>query len=199
MDAQGKRDWTLVVAGVALIVLGVVFLMSPAMTLVTVAVVAGVGLVAAGVLDLISYARFREEMSMSGWVLAYAICDILLGAALLIHPLVSAAVVPWLVGACLLAYGAFELVAAWRIRSGGSAMRVDMARELGIAVAEDATRGWGWVLFGGVVAIACALAFFFLPATFAIVLSAFLVARGAMLIAYGASVRSVAGGMAAHH
>lgn len=195
MNAESKRDWSLVIAGAALVILGVVFLMSPLMTLVTIAMVAGIGLVAVGIVDTISYFRFRKEWDLSGWNLAYAVFDILLGAALLLHPLISAAVLPWVVGVFLAIYGILEIVAAVEIRSSGSEVQVDVMEELenGLVSSVSYSRGWGWVLFGGIAAILCAMLFFFLPASFAIALSAFLVVRGATLAAYGVSA-----GYAAH-
>lgn len=199
MDATGKRDWSLIVAGIALVIVGVVFLFSPAVTLVTLAVVAGVGLLAVGAVDLVSYIRFREEWGLSGWPLAYAICDLLLGAVLLIHPLVSAAVLPWLVAIALAVYGVFEIVAAVRIRNGGTRMKVEMKSGSGVDVAFDTKDAWGWALFGGIAAIACALLFFFFPGTFAIVLAAFLIVRGVMLAVYGVDVPTAIGSSAAAH
>lgn len=190
MNEGSGRDWSLVVAGIALVILGIVFLFSPTMTLVTIAVVAGIALVAVGLVDLVLYLRYRHERGISGWAVAYAVCDILLGAVLLIHPLVSAAVIPWLVGVCLIAYGVLEIVAAWRIRSTGLRIRVDMARSLGVGMATSTAEGWGWVLAGGIAAIVCGLLFFFVPAVFAVILSAFLIARGAMMAAYGVSDKS---------
>lgn len=189
MTTESKHDWSMVIAGVALIVLGAVFLASPALTLITVAMVAGVGLIAVGIIDAISYFRFRKEWKLSGWNLAYAVCDILLGGALLLHPLVSAAVFPWLVAAFLVAYGVMEIITAVQMRSSGAEVQVDVVEDLGTGLPVEASysRGWGWVLFGGIAAILCAILFFALPATFAVVLSAFLVVRGATLAAYGVS------------
>lgn len=188
MNAESKRDWSLVIAGAALVILGIVFLMSPMATLVTIALVAGIGLLAVGILDGVSYFRFRKEWSLSGWNLAYAVFDILLGIALILHPLVSAAVMPWIVGVFLAIYGVFEIIAAVEIRNGKE-IDVTTVEELddGLIAATSYSRSWGWALAGGIGAILCALMFFFLPATFAIALSAFLIVRGATLAAYGVS------------
>lgn len=188
MNAESKRDWSLVVAGAALVILGLIFLMSPVLTLVTIAMVAGVGLVAVGILDAVSYFRFRKEWNLSGWNLAYAVFDIILGGALMLHPLVSAAVMPWVVGVFLAIYGILEIIAAVEIRNGKE-VDVSTVEEFsdGMISAVSYSRSWGWVLVGGIGAILCALLFFFLPATFAIALAAFLIVRGATLAAYGVS------------
>lgn len=185
MNAASKHDWGMVLAGLALVILGVVFLMAPGLSLVTIAALAGGMLIAVGVVDAILYFRHRKERGLTGWALAYAALDILLGIALFAHPLISASVIPWIVGIFLTVYGVLEIVAAWRMRKGASSMRIGTVRELGVGVASDPSEGWGWVLFGGVLAILVALTFFFIPAAFILFLSFYLVARGVMLAVYG--------------
>lgn len=187
MDTAGKRDWGMVAAGVALAIVGVVFLIAPAITLVTLAVVAGVALFAVGLVDAILYFRYREERKLTRWALAYAACDMVLGFALLVHPLISAAVIPWIVGVFLLVAGVFDLIAAWRMHQGKEILRIEAVSGLGIDMVADESEGWGWVLFGGLLSIAVALTFFFIPASFALFLSFYLVVRGVMLAIYGLS------------
>ena len=76
---------------------------------------------------------------LSAWALAYAACDIILGVLFIAHPVVSAVVIPWVMGIFVIAYGIFEVVAAVRFH-----------REI---------PGWGWVLFAGIVSLFCGIAF----------------------------------------
>lgn len=188
MSMVGKRDWGMVAAGIALAIVGVIFLMAPGLTLVTLAVVAGAALLAVGVVDTVTYVRYRKERKLTRWALAYALCDMVLGAALLIHPLVSAAVIPWIVGIFLAVAGVFDVVAALRLRGEGEIVLIEETPG-GVEFAEDSSAGWGWVLFGGLLSVAVALTFFFLPETFALFLSFYLMVRGIMLAVYGFSMK----------
>lgn len=101
------------------------------LTLVSIAVIAGCMFLAAGIVDAYAYFKYREAEGLSGWALAYAVCDIILGVLFIVHPIASAVVIPWVMGIFVVAYGIFEIVAAVRFH--------------------DALPGWGWVLFAGIV------------------------------------------------
>lgn len=161
MDIKVGRNWGLFAAGIALVIIGFVLLMVPGLTLVSIAVIAGCMFLAAGIVDAYAYFKYREAEGLSGWALAYAVCDIILGALFIVHPIASAVVIPWVMGIFVVAYGIFEIVAAVRFR--------------------DALPGWGWVLFAGI-------AFFLWPGTFALFLGFFLMARGVQMAVYGVSL-----------
>lgn len=165
MDIKVGRNWGLFAAGIALVIIGFVLLMVPGLTLVS---IAGCMFLAAGIVDAYAYFKYREAEGLSGWALAYAICDIILGVLFIVHPIASAVVIPWVMGIFVVAYGIFEIVAAVRFR--------------------DALPGWGWVLFAGIVSLFCGIAFFLWPGTFALFLGFFLMARGVQMAVYGVSL-----------
>ena len=167
MDIKVGRNWGLFAAGIALIIIGFVLLMVPGLTLVSIAIVAGCMFLAAGV-DAYAYFRYRKSEGLSGWALAYATCDIVLGVLFIVHPIASAVVIPWVMGIFVSAYGIFEIVAAVRFRNELS--------------------GWGWTLFAGIVSVLCGIAFFVAPGTFALFLGFFLMARGVQMAVYGVSL-----------
>ena len=105
MDIKVGRNWGLFAAGIALVIIGFVLLMVPGLTLVSIAVIAGCMFLAAGIVDAYAYFKYREAEGLSGWALAYAICDIILGVLFIVHPIASAVVIP------------FEIVAAVRFHS----------------------------------------------------------------------------------
>ncbi|MFR1638098.1 MAG: DUF308 domain-containing protein [Eggerthellaceae bacterium] len=72
-----------------------------------------------GVLGIVFYVRFRSMMSVSGWSLAYAILDVLIGLMFVLHPLVGGAAISWLVALCFLVFGLFEIFAAMKSKSIG--------------------------------------------------------------------------------
>ena len=112
MDIKVGRNWGLFAAGIALVIIGFVLLMVPGLTLVSIAVIAGCMFLAAGIVDAYAYFKYREAEGLSGWALAYAICDIILGVLFIVHPIASAVVIPWVMGIFVVAYGIFEIVAA---------------------------------------------------------------------------------------
>ena len=101
MASQGKaeRNWSLIVPGVLLIFFGALCAFYPGITLLSVTFVAGAGFIFAGIVNIISYVRERKTAGLSGWYVAYGILDIIIGLMLVIHPLATAYVIPWLIGA----------------------------------------------------------------------------------------------------
>ena len=160
------HDWGLIIVGILLILLSIFLLSYPGLTLVTIATVAGVGFLVSGVLDIVFFARFRKSMGLSGWTLAYAILDIIIGLMFLIHPIALSGVIPWLAGIFFVVFGIFEISASIRAHSLGGSI-------------------WGWMLFSGIISVLCGITFFASPATFVIFLAVFVIMRGASLIVYG--------------
>lgn len=107
MDIKVGRNWGLFAAGIALVIIGFVLLMVPGLTLVSIAVIAGCMFLAAGIVDAYAYFKYREAEGLSGWALAYAICDIILGVLFIVHPIASAVVIPWVMGTFALFLGFF--------------------------------------------------------------------------------------------
>ncbi len=166
MNTAKKHDWGLIVAGVLLVLCAFFFLVAPGLTLVTITAIAGAAFLVSGVFDIINYARFHKVMNLSGWAIAYAVLDIIIGFMFLVHPLAFAAVIPWVIGAFFLVFGVFEIVGAFRVRKTGIPM-------------------WGWMLFSGIVGALCGVTFFVSPASFSIFLSVFILMRGVSLVFYG--------------
>ncbi len=153
MDIKTGRNWGLFAAGIALVLIGFVLLMV---------------LLAAGIVDGYAYFKYRKAEGVTGWALAYAVCDVILGVLFIVHPLVSSVVIPWVLGVFVMAYGIFEIVAA---------IRLD--RDL---------PGWGWVLFTGIASLLCGFAFIVAPGTFALFLGFFLMVRGVQMAVWGVTM-----------
>lgn len=160
-----KRDWGLVVAGALLLVCAVVCLAAPGITLATIALVAGASLLVSGVFDIAGWVRFRAVMPLSGWVVAYAVLDIVIGLMLVVHPIALASVIPWMVGFFFILFGAFEVVGAFFMRRAGLSS--------------------GWMMLSGAVSALCGVMFFVTPEMLSMFLALFLLMRGASLIFYG--------------
>ncbi|MEG0757130.1 MAG: DUF308 domain-containing protein [Raoultibacter sp.] len=172
METVKKRDWGLIVAGILLILCGGFFAFAPGLTLVTMTAFAGAAFLVSGVFDVISYIRFHNTADLSGWTLAYAILDIVVGLMFLLHPLALAGVIPWVIGLFFVIFGVFEIVGAIKIKGSGAKI-------------------WGWMLFSGIVSALCGVSFFILPASFVIFMAVFVIMRGISLIIYGFSTSTM--------
>ena len=134
---------------------------------------AGAAFLVSGVFDIINYVRFHKVMNLSGWAIAYAVLDIVIGLMFLIHPLALAGVIPWMIGAFFIIFGVFEIVGSFKIKGTGSSL-------------------WGWMLFSGIIGALCGVLFFVFPASFVIYMAVFVIMRGVSLAIYGASSRTIA-------
>lgn len=105
-------------------------------------------------------------------MIVYAILDIIIGIMLLLHPIVFAGVVSWLVGIFVVAFGVIEVIGAVQLHKFSMPM-------------------WGWMVFSGIVDILCGVVFFVYPAMLAVFLAVFVIMRGVSLIMYGWRADSV--------
>lgn len=169
---QKKWDWTLIVIGVLLIVCGIVAATYPGLTLVIITTMVGVGYLLSGVGDVAAYFKLRKRMDVSGWALAYAVLDIVLGGLLLLYPVAFIALVPWIVAFGFLLFGIVEIWISTKAKRAGAP-------------------GWALGVVSGVVNILCALALFFMPASFALFIALMAVWRGIKLIGDGITVGKV--------
>lgn len=154
---KAEKNWSLIVPGVLLIFFGALCAFYPGITLLSVTFVAGAGFVFAGIVNIISYVRERKTTGLSGWYVAYGILDIIIGLMLVIHPLATAYVIPWLIGAFIMAYSIVEIFAIIASR-----------KQLGSI--------WGLGLVSAILSLLVGICFF---------IAVFAVIRGATLIASG--------------
>lgn len=164
MTQQIQRNWGMVVGGIGLIILGFICVFVPFPALMTIALLAGIGLLVVGVITIVSYFMNRQSYGLSGWSLVYGICDILLGALFVAHPLISAIDIGLLAGIFVCAYGIFSIYVAWRLRG---------------------VHGSGWAWFYAIVTLICGVCFFLWPTVFSYFLGFYMIFRGVGLATYG--------------
>jgi uncharacterized membrane protein HdeD (DUF308 family) len=164
-NTSSRRDWSLFWGGVALCVIGVVFLLAPGLTLVSIAAITGAILILAAVADFISFFQARKFQAQSGWTLFFGLLNLILGALFLLNPVVTADIIPWVAGIFVLAYGIIAVISAVAIR--------------------QITASWSVMLLNGIVSIFCGLVFMFAPAAFTIFLAIFLLMRGLTMSIFG--------------
>ena len=160
-----KIDWSLVLGGLLILIVGAVCIFWPGITLVTVAIVVGCALIAASAFDFVVYFRTRNTAQHSGWTLVNAILDLILGIMFLAHPVVAAEVITFFLGVLMICYGVFAFAMSFSLRK--------------------VTGKWWIMLLNGIISSLCGLLFFISPAFFAIYLGAFLMVRGATMMSFG--------------
>jgi uncharacterized membrane protein HdeD (DUF308 family) len=127
----GGSGWQ-VVWGILLIIAGILAVLMPGVAALATALVFGWLMVFSGIFE-IAYAFQTRASGGFGWKLASAIITLVLGIAVVMLPLAGIASLALLVGVFLLASGIARAGLAFRMKP---------------------SRGWGWVLFDGILSIA---------------------------------------------
>lgn len=167
-----KHDWWTIAGGVCLAILGIVVMMVPGVTLVTLGVVSGILFAIAGIAEIASYFVYKGTGLTSGWQIAGGICNLLLAAIFLANPIMTAVMLPWLAGIFVCAYGVVSII-------GGVKLRQAMPSS------------WGWFVANGIIAIICAILFWVYPESFVLYLSIFLIFRGITMAVFGWNTKMV--------
>ena len=92
-----KHWWLLLVGGLLFLVLGFVSLAYPMTALLSVALYIGLIALATGIMSL-AFAFSNMSAGGWGWRLFEGIVDVLFGLVMLIHPMISAALIPVIIG-----------------------------------------------------------------------------------------------------
>jgi uncharacterized membrane protein HdeD (DUF308 family) len=121
--------------GILLIIAGILAILMPEVAALATALVFGWLMVFSGVFE-IAYAFQTRQHAGFGWKLASGILTLLLGIAVVFLPVAGIASLALLVGAFLFAAGIARVVLSFRLKPA---------------------RGWGWVLFDGLLSIALAI------------------------------------------
>lgn len=118
LDRGGERGrrWLYVLAGLLGIAAGVIALLWPQLTALTLVVLAGAWAIVTGVLEIAAAVRLRRELT-GEWVIALlGIISVIAGVIILLRPDVGAVALATVLGVYAIIAGAVLLVAAWRLR-----------------------------------------------------------------------------------
>lgn len=107
--------WVFVVVGIASLVAGVILVLKPSNSLATLAVVFGIFLLVDGIAELIS--SFERGAQNRGLAAIVGVLAIIIGIALIRHPLHGVAAIGLVIGIWLVAAGVIRLVAAFAVSS----------------------------------------------------------------------------------
>ncbi|MBC1439788.1 HdeD family acid-resistance protein [Listeria innocua] len=121
-------------AGIAMIVLGIWFLFHPAISLLTSAFMLSFLLLISGIFHTFSYFSDRKSQNVSGWVLADGILSILLGFLLLFNEFAGPEIILLLFSMWVLFAGIMRTVGAFTAK-------------------QNNIQGWGWILTIGLIGI----------------------------------------------
>ena len=111
---QLRRRGVGVLLGVLLLVAGVLALLWPGITLWVLAMIVGVGLVVHGVARVVAAITLRTSLPGWGWVAAIGVLNVVVGVLALAWPGVTIFALAVLLGVQILVFGVLTMVAAFR-------------------------------------------------------------------------------------
>lgn len=114
-----------ILAGVLLIIAGVICLVNPGAAWTTLSLYLGISMLISGVIDIVVFARGSRYMVGSGWFLLDGILTVLLSLFLLFHQAFTMLTLPFIFGMWLLCSGVSKFVNSFELK------------RLGVP-------GWGW-------------------------------------------------------
>jgi uncharacterized membrane protein HdeD (DUF308 family) len=131
MDEAKKNAGLLIFLGVSTVILGVVAIASPLITGVAVTVFVGFLLLASGVAQIVHALKSRQ-WGTGFWGTVIGMLGVAAGLLMIFRPIVGLVTMTMLLAIYFLVDGISEIIAAFKIKPD---------------------RGWGWVLFNGVIAV----------------------------------------------
>ncbi len=140
-----KYWWLLLLSGLFLIAIGIWVFASPAAAYLSLSIVFAVGILVIGIFETSFAVTARKSLYSWGWTLASGILDMVIGAYLLAYPLVTMAVLPFILGFWLLFRGFSAMGFAMDMKSYGA-------------------MDWGWLLLLGIATMFFAFMVLAIPA-----------------------------------
>jgi uncharacterized membrane protein HdeD (DUF308 family) len=128
--ATHHRGWS-IAWGVLLIVAGILAIVMPEIAALATALTLAWLLAFAGIVEIVHAFQTRARSGF-GWKLAAGVITLILGICILLFPIAGIATLALWIGAFLFAGGIVRLILAFRVRPA---------------------KGWGWVLFDGILSI----------------------------------------------
>ncbi|MBR5865378.1 MAG: DUF308 domain-containing protein [Alistipes sp.] len=159
--------WLSLIAGVVLIAIGFIVMVNPAESYFSFATWFGFAVMVTGVLTLVQGLSSNNRYVRRGWLILASIADIIIGIILVFNSLVSAFVMPVLLGAWLLYRGIAMLMQ-------------------GVDLKSHNVRGSGWLIFYSAIVIVVAIAVLWMPVTLGV--EAVILFVAIAFVSYGVSM-----------
>ncbi len=133
---EKKHWWSHVILGIILLALGIVILIFPEASYITMSVLFGIVIALSGIMYI--WMGFQRQLKGRGWFIVGGIVELGLGIFLTLNPALSAIALPMVLGFWLLFKGFSLLGLTLSVRSGEYA-------------------GWGVAVFSGAMLILCGM------------------------------------------
>ena len=124
------RGWS-IAWGILLIIMGILALLMPEIAAMATVLTLAWLLLVAGIVEIVHSLQTRHRAGF-GWKLAAGIITLVLGLLMLFFPIAGVATLALWIGAFIFAGGIVRVILAFRVKPA---------------------KGWGWVLFDGILAI----------------------------------------------
>lgn len=144
LDFQVKNTWTSLLLGILYIIVAICLLTAPISSYVALSVIFSISILISGILEILFSFSNKKNMSSWGWYLAGGFIDLFIGIYLVVYPLVSMEIIPFIVAFWLMFRG-FTLCG----------YSTDLKRY--------GTREWGWYLTIGILTIICSFIILWQP------------------------------------
>ncbi len=130
LNSRPHRGWS-IAWGIVLIIMGILALLMPEIAAFATVLTLGWLLIVAGIVEIVHSFQTRHRAGF-GWKLAAGIITLILGLLILFFPIAGVATLALWIGAFIFAGGIVRVILAFRVKPA---------------------KGWGWVLFDGILAI----------------------------------------------
>lgn len=140
-----KNWWISVLIGILAIGLGIIFIVSPLSSMLTLALLFAYGFILSGILEIAFSISNRKTLNGWGWNLTSGLIDLFIGIMLLSIPGMTVMLMIYFVGFWIM----FRSI--WSIGSS-------------IEMQKNGVKGWGWLLAAAILGVIFALIFIMSPA-----------------------------------
>lgn len=162
--------WLSLISGIVLIAIGFIVIVNPVESYFAFAMWFGFAIMLSGILSLLQGLSSKNRHVRRGWLLMASVADIIIGIILVFNALLSAFIMPILLGAWLLYRGIATLAQGFELRA-------------------HQVRGGGWVIFYAAIVVAIALVVLWMPTTLGVEAVVLIVAIA--FVSYGISMVSM--------
>lgn len=126
-----KKWWKHLILGFLFGLLGIWIFITPLASYMSLSLFFTLALTITGIFEIVAAILYRKENKNWGWYLSGGVVDLLVGGVLLFNPVMTMALLPYVLACWLLYKGAVSVLISIRLKS-------------------HTIKGWGWVLAWGI-------------------------------------------------